>query len=118
MEPEVVGGSAGHCGLVRCVEADDPKTPISVVDGPATGGVRGAVSRDPWHGLAVPLPPLRRISSVKLRGALGGTTEPYLGSLGRLRVNCIDKGKTPLIAYIYSVRTNRRAGQGLLYKKE
>jgi len=63
MEPEVVGGSAGHCRLVRCVEADDPKTPISVVDGPATGGVRGAVSRDPWHGLAVPLPPLRRISS-------------------------------------------------------
>jgi len=63
MEPEVVGGSAGHCGLVRCVEADDPKTPISVVDGPATGGVRGAVSRDLWHGLAVPLPPLRRISS-------------------------------------------------------
>jgi len=50
MEPEVVGGSAGHCGLVRCVEADDPRTPISVVDGPVTGGVRGAVSRDPWHG--------------------------------------------------------------------
>ena len=58
-----MGGSAGHCGLVRCVEADDPKTPISVVDGPVTGGVRGAVSRDPWHGLAVPLPPLRRIST-------------------------------------------------------
>ena len=55
---------------------------------------------------------------VKLRGALGGTTEPYLGSLGRLRVNCIDRGKTPLMAYIYSLRTNRRAGQGLLYKKE
>ena len=55
---------------------------------------------------------------VKLRGALGGTTEPYLGSLGRLRVNCIDRGKAPLMAYIYSVRTNRRAGQVLLYKKE
>ena len=55
---------------------------------------------------------------VKLRGALGGTTEPDLGSLGRLRVNCIDRGKAPLMAYIYSVRTNRRAGQGLLYKKE
>ena len=57
-------------------------------------------------------------SNVKLRGALGGTTEPDLGSLGRLRVNCIDRGKAPLMAYIYSVRTNRRAGQGLLYKKE
>ena len=56
--------------------------------------------------------------AVKLRGALGGTTEPYLGSLGRLRVNRIDRGKAPLMAYIYSVRTNRRAGQGLLYKKE
>ena len=55
---------------------------------------------------------------VKLRGALGGTTEPDLGSLGRLRVNRIDRGKAPLMAYIYSVRTNRRAGQGLLYKKE
>ena len=55
---------------------------------------------------------------VKLRGALGGTTEPDLGSLGRLRVNRIDRGKAPLMAYIYSLRTNRRAGQGLLYKKE
>jgi hypothetical protein len=27
---------------------------------------------------------------VKFRGALGGTTEPDLGSLGRLHVNCID----------------------------
>ena len=39
MEPGVVGGSAGHCRLVRCVAADDLKTPISVVDGPAIGGV-------------------------------------------------------------------------------
>jgi hypothetical protein len=56
--------------------------------------------------------------TVKLRGALEGTMEPDLGSLGRLRVNCIDRGKAPLMAYIYSMRTNRRAAQGLLYKKE
>jgi len=39
MEPGVVGGSTGHCRLVRCGAGEDPKMPITVVDGPETGGV-------------------------------------------------------------------------------
>ena len=39
MELGVVGGSAGHCRLVRLVASNDTKTPVSVVDGPATGGI-------------------------------------------------------------------------------
>jgi len=59
MEPGLLGGSTGNCRLLRCVAADDPKTPISVVGEPATSDVWGVASRVPC--LAVP--PLRRISS-------------------------------------------------------
>ena len=37
MEAGVVGGSAGR--LVRCEAGEDLKTLITVVDGPAAGGV-------------------------------------------------------------------------------